>query len=195
MTKSRFDRDDITAGLRALIAQLQAAGVSATIRIVGGAAISLAYNADRGLTVDIDAEVIPRDVVIETAGQLADKLDWDKEWLNDAAHQFFPDGFGQRSAEWVPIYSGSGVDVYVASAETLLAMKLKAAQRRGAREVNDLRVLLTLTGLSTVEQAEELYSAFYPADAFTDKAVALIEAVLRSLPESHHAPEPPTLGD
>lgn len=195
MTRARFDRDDLTAGLRALVAELQEAGVLAVIRIVGGAAISLAYNADRGLTVDIDAEVTPRDVVIATAERLAGRLDWDPEWLNDDARHFIPDGYGQRAAEWDLVYEGGGVEVHVASAEMLLAMKLKAAQRRGAREVEDLRVLFALTGITSVGEAEALYEAFYPTDAFTAKAIALIEAVLRSIPASHQVPDVPALGD
>lgn len=48
-------REDLTFGLRDLIERLSKAGRPAKIQIIGGAALSLAYYADRRSTVDIDA--------------------------------------------------------------------------------------------------------------------------------------------
>ena len=76
---------------------LDASGEEAQLRIVGGAAISLAYNAERAATVDIDAVLSPRDVVLEAAGRIARRNSWVADWLNDAARIFVPDGFGQRT--------------------------------------------------------------------------------------------------
>lgn len=94
-----FDRDDLTMGLRELISALHATGEQSTVRIVGGAAISLAYNAERASTIDIDALLTPRDAVLTAAAAVADKHAWVANWLNDKAQMFFPDGFGQRSPD------------------------------------------------------------------------------------------------
>lgn len=64
-------RADLERGLRALVSKLEASGVDARIQIVGGAAIALAYNAARRETVDIDAVVSPRDVVIASSAEIA----------------------------------------------------------------------------------------------------------------------------
>lgn len=85
-------RDDLERGLRALVSKLEASGVDARIQIVGGAAIALAYNAARRETVDIDAVVSPRDVVIASSAEIAADRGWSSDWLNDSAAQFLPSG-------------------------------------------------------------------------------------------------------
>lgn len=188
-----FDRDDLIAGLRDLIIALDVTGERASLRIVGGAAIALAYNAGRASTVDIDAALIPRDVVLAAAAGVAAEHAWVADWINDKAEIFIPDGFGQRDAEWVLIAAVGNVEVYVASAETLLVMKLKAAMRRGLREVGDLRILLELTGITSVDEADELLDAFYPTDSLTEKARDIVQIALDTRPQGHVAPEVPAL--
>lgn len=192
-TRTLFTRDELTAGLRELIAALAHTGEAVQLRIVGGAAISLAYNAARASTVDIDAVLTPRDVILDAASTIADKRGWVKDWLNDSARIFVPEGFGHRTPEWIPLPSPEGVDVFVASAETLLAMKLKAAMRRGLREVADLRVLLAITGIGSVDEADELLDAFFPSDALTEKARQVVQIALDTMPAGHVPPALPSL--
>lgn len=191
--KGIFNRDDLTMGLRALIASLDETDEPAELRIVGGAAIALAYNAARGSTVDIDAVLSPRDAVLTAAAAVADAHAWVANWLNDKAEIFLPDGFGKRGAEWALVAAVGKVKVYVASAEMLLAMKMKAAMRRGVRELNDLRVLLALTGVTSIEEADELLDAFYPADALTGKTREIVQIALDTRPVGHTAPAVPPL--
>lgn len=188
-----FTRDDLTTGLRELITGLHATGEPVQIRIVGGAAISLAYNADRSSTVDIDAVLTPRDVVLDVAGDIAERHGWAQDWLNDAASLFVPEGYGQRAPEWVPVAVAGQVEMFVASAETLLAMKLKTCNRRGLREVNDLRILLALTAVRSLDDADELLDAFWPADALSAKGRQVVQIALDTLPADHVPPEVPTL--
>lgn len=74
------------------------------------------------------------------------------------------------------MFDEGGVVVEVASAETLLAMKLRAG--RPGRDVDDIRQLLRLCGITRLEAAEELYEAFYPGDAFSNRTHAIVVAIL-----------------
>ena len=168
-----LDRDRLEAGLRDLIARLLETGQPATVALVGGAALALRYF-DRRITTDIDARITPAGPVLALAGEIAETRGWDPDWLNTAAAQFIP-GLG-RDPVWDPLYQDDTVMVAVASAETLLAMKLHAA--RPNRDNDDIATLMTLTGTTTLDAAEELYEAFYPGDALTDRALRLVTGLL-----------------
>ncbi|MFB8188178.1 hypothetical protein ACFC14_02565 [Microbacterium sp. NPDC055988] len=143
-------RDDILSGLRELVGELHAAGETAGIRLVGGAALAI-RNFDRRTTGDLDSlHVQPGsdDAVLAAASPV----------------------------EWETIYDRAGVVIQVASKEALLAMKLRA--NRPGRDVDDIRQLLALCGIAEVEEAEELYGDFYPGDGLTDRAVAMVQRIL-----------------
>jgi len=185
-----LDRDDIIGGLRELIAELRAASEVAGIRLVGGAALALRYF-DRGTTQDLDSLHIQPgsdEAVAAAAARVADVHGWDPTWLNFAVEQAdaLPT-FGRRAVEWDTIYDNDGILIQVASKETLLAMKLRA--NRPGRDTNDIRQLLSLCEIATLEAAEELYEDFYPGDGLTDRAVGMVQRILDGgLPE--HVPSP-----
>lgn len=184
--RAEFTRPEMIEGLRDLVRRLRATGQPSRIQIVGGAAIALTLNEHRSATADIDGPVTPPDVVLALAGEIASERNWRGDWLNDAAAQFVPSGYG-RPAGWVTIYDADGVTVQVADAETLLAMKVYAAQKRGRRELEDLEVLVPAVGLTTVDEVEDLYESFYPGDELTDRTARIIQAVL-----DLHSPRTPT---
>jgi hypothetical protein len=184
--RAEFTRPEIINGLRDLVRRLRSAGQPSRIQIVGGAAIALTLNERRSATVDVDGPVSPPDIVLATAAAIASERNWRSDWLNDAAAQFLPTGYG-RAAGWVTIYDADGVTVEVADAETLLAMKVYAAQKRGRRELEDLEVLIPAVGLTTVDEVEALYESFYPGDELTERTATIIQAVL-----DHQEPTPPT---
>jgi hypothetical protein len=57
--------------------------------------------------------------------------------------------------EWETIYDKDGIVIHVASKEAMLAMKLRA--NRPGRDTRDIRPLLALCDIRTLEDAEELY--------------------------------------
>lgn len=175
----RFTRDELIFGLKDVIGKLTSAGELATIRIVGGAAISMLYWSERGATQDIDAELGPADVILSASAQTAAENGWPSDWLNNKATIFFPGGFGARSAEWVTVHDGDDVVVQIATAETLLAMKLNAAISRGRREISDLALLLSLCGIKSADDAEGHFHDYYGED-LNDRAVKAVEAALAS---------------
>jgi predicted nucleotidyltransferase len=123
-----FTYDDLVDGLRAVIARIQRTELrGATIQIVGGAALRLAYF-ERSATVDVDARIVPADEIESIADQLADERGWSSGWLNHNASQFVP-AWG-RSIEWVTLFADDSVTVEGAPVDALLAMKLLAAAGR-----------------------------------------------------------------
>ena len=183
-----LDRDDLIDGLRELIAELQAAGQPSGIRIVGGAALALHYF-DRRTTVDIDALIRPEAETIAAAERVAERRGWQSDWLNSKAAGFLPLG---RSAEWEPLFDDGEISVWAASAETLLAMKLRAS--RPGRDTDDIADLMGICGIDSVEAAEELYESFYRGEVLEPKAYRILDAILaRGTPAAPTAPPPPDL--
>lgn len=187
-----LDRGEIIDGLRDLIAELRAAGEVAGIRLVGGAALALRYF-DRGTTQDLDSlHVHPGsdEAVAAAAARVAGRRGWDPAWLNFAVEQADAvPTFGRRAVEWESIYDHDGIVVQVASKEAMLAMKLRA--NRPGRDTNDIRQLLKLCAITTLEEAEELYEDFYPGDVLTDRATGMVTSILDAgLPAEVASPGP-----
>ena len=185
-------REDILDGLRALITELRASHQVAGIRIVGGAALALRYF-DRGTTQDLDSLHIDPgsdDGVTAAAAKVAQSRGWDPGWLNfdvEKADAIPP--FGRRPVEWETIYDHDGIVIQVAAKEAMLAMKLRA--NRPGRDTNDIRQLLRLCDVTTLDEAEELYEDFYPGDALSDRGVKMVVAILESgLPDEVPSPGP-----
>lgn len=75
-------RAEIVKALTALGAELAARGLVADLYVVGGAAITLAYD-ERRATKDIDAVFIPKNEVYAAAARVAAALDLPDGWFND----------------------------------------------------------------------------------------------------------------
>ncbi len=187
-----LSRDDILDGLRALIMELRAAHQIAGIRIVGGAALALRYF-DRGTTQDLDSLHIEPGSdadVAAAAAKVAQSRGWDPGWLNfDVERADALPTFGRRPVEWETIYDHDGIVIQVAAKEAMLAMKLRA--NRPGRDTNDIRQLLRLCDVTTLDDAEELYEDFYPGDALSHRAVKMVVAILEGgLPDEVDSPGP-----
>jgi len=187
-----LDREDILDGLRALIAELRASNQIAGIRIVGGAALALRYF-DRGTTQDLDSLHIDPGSDAEVAAaatRVAQARGWDPGWLNfDVEKADALPTFGRRTVEWETIYDQDGIVIQLAAKEAMLAMKLRA--NRPGRDTNDIRQLLRLCEIRSVDEAEEMYEDFYPWDALTDRAVGMVVSILAGgLPDEVRSPGP-----
>ena len=77
----------------------------------------------------------------------------------------------------------------IAAKDAMLAMKLRA--NRPGRDTNDIRQLMRLCGITSLDQAEELYEDFYPGDALTERAHGMVKAILDAgLPAEVPSPGP-----
>lgn len=173
-------RDDLIDGLRELVAELRASGEPVGLHIVGGAAIALRHF-ERRTTVDVDAvKVSPGDKasVVAAAERIAERRGWQLDWLNFKASMLAP--WWGRDVRWEPIHHDDVVTIEVAPADALLAMKLKAS--RPGRDTDDIRQLLAICGIDSVEEADALYAEFFPGDSLTDRAWGMVERMLAAGP-------------
>jgi hypothetical protein len=186
----QLDRDDLIDGLRELVRQTHEQGISGvSIRIVGGAALRLAYF-ERATTADIDAQIEPIAQITSIIEQIAVDRAWPPDWLNNEAVGFIPT-WGQH-VEWASIFDADNVSISVAPIDALLAMKLNAA--RPGRDTDDVAKLLALNEVSSVDDAEAIFENFYPGDALPAKTVQLLDRIFRlGLPEKPRRPEAPEL--
>jgi len=163
-----LDRDEILRTLRALDEELGRIGIRGEIFVVGGAAMALAYDTRRS-TVDVDAVFAPSSEVRIAARRVADELDLEPEWLNDAAKAFFPG----EDPERIGVYEGSSLSVAAASPRFLLTMKLLAA--RVERDTEDIRILYRMCGLETAEDGMDLVEQAYPEATISPRTQYLLQ--------------------
>jgi hypothetical protein len=189
---TRFDRDGLVDGLSKLVAALRESGDRNGIGIIGGAALALRYF-ERESTVDIDAHVIGDHASVLAAGrEIAEANGWPDDWLNDQAAGFIP-YYGRRATEWETLYDDGRVVIQVASADAMLAMKLKA--NRPGRDDTDIAKLMAICDIHTVDAAEGLYEDFYPAEMLSDRALRMVTRILEvGLPPRPIPPPPAEIG-
>lgn len=182
-------RDDMIDGLRELVRELHARGERGGVSIVGGAAMLLRYYGERRVTPDIDAKLHPAGPALEIAAEIARRRGWDDDWLNAKAATFIPIAI---DVGWEPLSDDDDVSVWVISPEALLAMKIRAS--RPTRDDADIAVLLALTGIRSVDEAEALYERYYPGELPKDAAYVMLEDILAAgLPEPPPVPPRPDL--
>jgi hypothetical protein len=149
-----MNRDEIVAALTALAVELQRRGVSADMYVVGGAAISLAFD-ERRATRDIDAVFEPKSVVYEAASAVAEQRGLSPGWLNDAVKGFL----AGDDPEATPVLDLPGLRCLTASPRILLALKVLA--HRVGEDEEDLRLLAAELGLKRADEvlavAEETF--------------------------------------
>jgi hypothetical protein len=179
MAQDVFTKSELEDALKELASRLSGAGVKAGVRIVGGAALALVYY-ERQPTMDIDALIYPpleaEAPVLAMAAEMADEHGWRSDWLNTHVRAWAPPVV---EAEWRPLISEGGVAISVAPPDLPLVMKLNAA--RGVRDAKDIDVLLKLVSVASVEQAQEIFEAYYPGEVLRERAVGAVKRYLDEL--------------
>jgi hypothetical protein len=156
-----------------LDAELCRSGVRGDVFIVGGAAMTVAYDA-RPSTRGVDAIWHLSAAVREAAHRVAGGHDdVDDDWLNDGVKGFLP---GEDPGERRVVYDGDCLAVAAASPAYLLATKLLAS--RVARDEDDVLLLYDLCGLRTVEEGLDLVERYYPGRPIEAKVGFFIEDLL-----------------
>lgn len=155
MTTGRLDADRVRALFQELSDRLAAGGEQATLFVVGGAAMALAYDQNRS-TRDVDALFVPAPLVREIAEQIGLAHGLETDWLNDAAKGFLPGGDDAP----VVVFESESLLVQVPSAGYLLAMKLHAS--RDERDLDDAATLFNTLGYTTAQDGIDLLTRWYP---------------------------------
>lgn len=175
---SRAGIDDLLA---ALDAELVRRGARADLFLVGGAAIAVAYDSRRS-TRDLDAAFEPTIVVREAAGVVARARGLPDDWLNDAVKGFLP-GLDPDARRY---FEGAALNVDVASARYLLALKLFAS--RVETDADDIAFLYGLVGFTTVEEGLELVASTYRGRPVAARTQFLLEEIVAGLDDAADAP-------
>lgn len=145
--------------------------------IYGGCAMILAFDR-RQITRDVDAIFHPIEAIRSLVKQVAEELSLPDNWLNDDVRQFLAPKESMRA---LPI-EFDGIKITVPTASYLLAMKALAGRRalpgyKGDEE--DLRFLIQKMGIRSVEEVQQHINRYYPDDAPSDSATALIAQIIR----------------
>ena len=162
-------REEAEAALQELVAELEQRGHQSKIYIVGGAALMLGFGA-RDATRDIDAVITPRAEILKIVAEVARRRNLTDDWLNSAAAMYvppWPDDPNPRV-----IISTERVQISIASAEMLLAMKIHAS--RGRQDIDDLRFLLAEVGIDNYEDAVSHFEHFYEDDPIKGRAIKIL---------------------
>jgi predicted nucleotidyltransferase len=161
-------RAELERAFTALGERLARRGVIADLFVVGGAAMALAYDADR-VTRDVDATFVPHGVVVDEARAVAADLGLPPWWLNEQASIYVSgkDDPGKRR-----VFDHPNLRIMVASPEHIFAMKGLAAR---TRDIDDLRHLATLAGIRSVDEALRVCLDFYADEDISARARAVLE--------------------
>jgi hypothetical protein len=168
-----MERDEILDLLNDLGRRLDARGLRGELFVVGGAAMALAYSTRRS-TADLDAVFEPKAAIAEVAAEIARHRSLPTTWLNDAVKGFLP-GPDPNARVLLDV---TGLRVMVASPRYLLAMKLLAS--RIERDEDDLRFLLTLCGIQTVDEALAVVTDLYGTRPVAAKVRFLVAELLET---------------
>lgn len=167
-----FDRETLLDALTELADTLANEGASATIRVVGGAAIAIGHS-ERAATADIDAVLYGDVEAVHTSVEaMAHRHGWPDGWLNDAVKEFYPFA---GDPEWTEIIRRDGVSIFAAPADMLLAMKLNAS--RGSRDRPDITNLLVACNVEFTREAEEIFARYYPGEEMKERGRAQLTAL------------------
>jgi len=176
------DADDVLLGraelenaFTALGERLARRGVVADIFVVGGAAMALAYDANR-VTRDVDARFVPHGIVHEEAVRVADDLGLPRWWLNEQASVYIS---GKDDAGKRRVFDHPGLRVMAASPHHIFAMKALAAR---ARDVDDLRLLADLAEIESADAAIQICADFYPDEPISQRSTAVLRELFSRSP-------------
>ncbi len=176
MSEVLLSRDQLLAAIESLVEKLNGKRIPANIYIVGGAALTLEYGA-RDATRDIDASFGSKEQLVPFIVEVAREQGLPDDWLNNNVLGYISP-VHEDPAPVVLIKDGN-VKVTVASAETLLAMKIRAS--RGRRDRDDIAFLLQAVGVETVDAAIALYDTYYPEDPLTPRAKPVLEDAFKTI--------------
>ena len=176
MTSRMFDANEIRSLLTELGSELARSGIEGEMYLVGGAAIVLAYNG-REATRDLDAVFTPKTQIYEAAARIAGRRGIESDWLNDAVKGLLPGADPQA----ITAFICPGLSVSAGSPRHLLAMKVASA--RVDRDVDDIRFLAGMCGLTTSREVIETTIEVWGtgANRLTPKASLLVEEIFGPL--------------
>lgn len=161
-----LDRSAIEAAFACLADKLRRARVVGHVYVVGGAAMALAYDAER-ITRDVDALITgDHDAVTIAAADVAGELDLPRSWLNEQATAYLS---SQEDLDAPRVFDHPNLKVSTASPRFVLAMKLRAAR---PRDIADIVTLMDRLGMTQRSEAMAVHDAVFPGDPLPERTEA-----------------------
>lgn len=167
-----LDRDTLHRLFEELADALAQARVRACIYIIGGAAMTMAYQRDR-TTQDVDARIDDgHQAVLTAVSAIARRHGLPTTWLNEQATAYLPAAPDQRAPV---VFDSPHLIITGASAEHLLAMKLEAARRT---DQADIVTLLRTLGIKDANAAMAIHADLFPHSGQVDRAREILATAL-----------------
>lgn len=167
-----MNNHELRAALSEVAEVLQRQHLTARVYVVGGAAMVLAYGADRS-TRDIDALILDHHgPVIDAVRQVAQRRGLPGSWLNEQASVYMA---STDDTARVTVFDHPSLRVLAASPRHLLAMKARAAR---VTDRTDIRQLAQMVGASDVAEISEIVEAVFPGEPLSERSRKVVEDFL-----------------
>jgi hypothetical protein len=181
-----LSKEDILNNLKRLGEKLKNRGMEGEILLTGGAAMCLVHSA-RDMTKDIDALYEPKELINQLVMEIADAEGLPHDWLNDSVK-----GFVTPEAPVQDFMSFEGLKITTVSPEYLLAMKLMSS-RIGEKDAEDIRFLLRELDITTMGEACDILTAFFPIERILPKTMYMLEDCMAEMTEDEQEELGPTM--
>jgi len=153
-----FSANALKDAFRELSRELWRSRVRCHVYIIGGAAMALGFD-DRRQTMDVDALIrAGHGPVMDAVRRIARRRGWPETWLNEEAVSAMPHGRDGRART---AYGDRHLVVTAASAEHLLAMKVRAAR---PKDQGDIVFLARHLGLSSAREVFDVHDEVFPEE-------------------------------
>lgn len=169
-----LDRRNLTELLDDLSRRLCRVGVRASVYVVGGAAMTLAYRRDRS-THDIDARIdAGHSATVNAVREIARERGLPESWLNEQATSYMP---READARAPTLYNSPYLVVTGASAEHMLAMKLESGRNTDRQDIETLLDHLEIRG---PDEAIGIHERLFPDSTRKDDVGRLLRDILEA---------------
>ncbi|MBI2939485.1 MAG: hypothetical protein HYY04_03525 [Chloroflexi bacterium] len=166
-SREPMQRHEIERHLRQVGQYLHGQGLTGEILLLGGAYMTLVLRR-REATKDVDAYFVAQAQAIrEAAARVAQEEGLPADWLNDAVK-----GFVHISPDVTTWLECPGLRVYIPDPAYIFAMKAYAGR---PQDLDDLRALRDLLGLTSSEEALDIVARYIPARLVPPRVQYLIE--------------------
>ena len=170
-----LNKDELIALLDELSECLKRKNVRASVYIVGGAAMALAFDRSR-TTHDIDGRIdAGHGALIDSVHEVAHRRGLPTSWLNDQATPNMPMARDERART---VYASEYLTVTGASGEHILGMKLESGR---AFDQKDINTLVKHLNIRTVEEGTGIHGRLFPHSRKGNGAREMMETALEEI--------------
>lgn len=171
--KTSLNKNQIIRLFNSLNNALAKEKIKGELYLVGGAVMTLIYNA-RPATKDIDGYFVPKEKIRKIAQEVGEEEGLGRDWLNDAVKGYLGD-----RGDFESFLELDHLKIYVARSEYLLAMKC-LAMRIGEEfhDEEDIRYLLRFLNIETYKEAIEVIKRYFHLEKYPQKTLYALEEML-----------------